>query len=441
MLSVCVIDDDKSQREVLKDFLTDLGCEVRTYSRGESCLEAIKKRNTDVVITDYKMPGLSGIETLEKIKQINPQIQVIVVTAYGTIENAVKAMQLGAWDYISKPIEMDELEIKLNRIKEHKTLLKENEILKEKMELLTPETDIIYRSKKMEEIINLIGRISNRKSSVLVQGETGTGKELIARTIHDLSDRKDENFVAVNCAAIPENLFESELFGHEKGAFTGADSQRKGRFEIANKGTLFLDEVGEIPLNIQVKMLRVLQEKEFQRLGSSETISTDVRIVAATNQDLKTMVDEDRFRADLYFRLNVIPIQIPPLSERKDDIPVLVDHFIEKHSHGEHDVEGISTEALDLLLKYEFPGNIRELENIIERAVSLVRGSTITSEYLFLDSDEEIGGQDLNEKVANYEKSLIKKALDENDNNQTRAAQELGVSVTTLNYKVKKYFD
>ncbi|HMA62703.1 MAG TPA: sigma-54 dependent transcriptional regulator, partial [bacterium] len=378
MLSVCVIDDDKSQREVLKDFLTDLGCEVRTYNRGDACLEAIKKRNTDVVITDYKMPGLSGIETLEKIKQINPQIQVIVVTAYGTIENAVKAMQLGAWDYISKPIEMDELEIKLNRIKEHKTLLKENELLKEKMELLTPETEIIYRSKKMDEIINLIGRISNRRSSVLIQGETGTGKELIARTIHDLSDRKDENFVAVNCAAIPENLFESELFGHEKGAFTGADSQRKGRFEIANKGTLFLDEVGEIPLNIQVKMLRVLQEKEFQRLGSSETISTDVRIVAATNQDLKTMVDEEKFRADFYFRLNVIPIQIPPLRERKEDVPVLVDHFIEKHSHGDQDVKAISTEALDLLLKYEFPGNIRELENIIERAVSLVRGSTIT---------------------------------------------------------------
>ncbi|MCF7885611.1 MAG: sigma-54 dependent transcriptional regulator [Candidatus Marinimicrobia bacterium] len=439
MLSVFVIDDDKSQREALEAFLKDIGCEARTFQNGQECIQAIQNTNVDVVITDYRMPGLSGIETLQKIKNINPMIQVIVVTAYGTIEKAVKAMKLGAWDYISKPIEMDELEIKLERIREHLTLVKENEMLKEKMELLEPDTEIIYRSREMEEIINLLGRISNRKSSVLIQGETGTGKELIARTIHDLSDRKDESFVAVNCAAIPENLFESELFGYEKGAFTGADSQRKGRFEIANNGTLFLDEVGEIPLNIQVKLLRVLQEKEFQRLGSSETHSTDVRIIAATNQDLKKLVDKGDFRADLYYRLNVIPIDVPPLQERKEDIPVLVDHFIEKHTEGDG-VKGISSEALDLLLKYEFPGNIRELENIIERTVSLARGDKITSDLLFLDSEKDTKSRDLNTKVANYEKSLIKKALSDNDNNQTRAARDLGVSVTTLNYKVKKYF-
>ena len=441
MLSVCVIDDDKSQREALKDFLRDIGCSVRTFASGKGCIESIKENNTDVVITDYRMPGLSGIETLERIKEINPEIQVIIVTAYGTIENAVKAMKLGAWDYITKPIEMDELEVKLERIKEHQTLVKENELLKEKMELLEPDTDIIYRSKKMEKIINLIARISRRKSSVLVQGETGTGKELVARTIHNLSDRQDESFVAVNCAAIPENLFESELFGHEKGAFTGADSQRKGRFEIANKGTLFLDEVSEIPLNIQVKLLRALQEKEFQRVGSSETHSTDVRIISATNRDLKEMVEQGNFRADLYYRLNVIPIGIPPLRERREDIPVLVDHFIQKHSDDEKEVKGISSEALDLLLKYEFPGNIRELENIIERAASLARGNTLTSELLFLKSDDRNSGSGLQDKVANYEKSLIKKALDDNDNNQTKAAKDLGISITTLNYKVKKYFD
>lgn len=440
MLSVCVIDDDKSQREALKDFLRDIGCSVRTFANGKSCIESIKENNTDVVITDYRMPGLSGIETLERIKEINPEIQVIIVTAYGTIENAVKAMKLGAWDYITKPIEMDELEVKLERIKEHQTLVKENELLKEKMELLEPDTDIIYRSKKMEKIINLIARISRRKSSVLVEGETGTGKELVARTIHNLSDRQDGSFVAVNCAAIPENLFESELFGHEKGAFTGADSQRKGRFEIANKGTLFLDEVSEIPLNIQVKLLRVLQEKEFQRVGSSETHSTDVRIISATNRDLKEMVDQGNFRADLYYRLNVIPISIPPLRERREDIPVLVEHFIQKHSDDEKEVKGISSEALDLLLKYEFPGNIRELENIIERAVSLARDNTITSELLFLKSDDRNSGSGLQDKVANYEKSLIKKALEDNDNNQTKAAKDLGISITTLNYKVKKYF-
>jgi len=440
MLSVCLIDDDKSQREALKDFLRDIGCSVRTFASGKGCIESIKENNTDVVITDYRMPGLSGIETLERIKEINPEIQVIIVTAYGTIENAVKAMKLGAWDYITKPIEMDELEVKLERIKERQTLVKENELLKEKMELLEPDTDIIYRSKKMEKIINLIARISRRKSSVLVQGETGTGKELVARTIHNLSDRQDESFVAVNCAAIPENLFESELFGHEKGAFTGADSQRKGRFEIANKGTLFLDEVSEIPLNIQVKLLRVLQEKEFQRVGSSETHSTDVRIISATNRDLKEMVDQGNFRADLYYRLNVIPISIPPLRERREDIPVLVEHFIQKHSDDEKEVKGISSEALDLLLKYEFPGNIRELENIIERAVSLARDNTITSELLFLKSDDRNSGSGLQDKVANYEKSLIKKALEDNDNNQTKAAKDLGISITTLNYKVKKYF-
>ena len=255
MLSVFVIDDDKSQREALQAFLTDIGCDVRTFANGQKCITEIRQTNVEVVITDYRMPGLSGIETLQEIKQINPNIQVIVVTAYGTIENAVKAMKLGAWDYISKPIEMDELELKLERIKEHLTLVKENELLKEKMELLEPDTEIIYRSREMEEIINLIGRISTRNSSVLIQGETGTGKELVARTIHNLSKRQDQPFVAVNCAAIPENLFESELFGHEKGAFTGADSQRKGRFEIANHGSLFLDEFGEIPLTIQVKLL------------------------------------------------------------------------------------------------------------------------------------------------------------------------------------------
>lgn len=440
MLSIFVIDDDKSQREVLQGFLTDIGCKVETFENGRDCLERIQEAKVDVVITDYRMPGLSGIETLKKIKEVNPKIEVIVVTAYGTIENAVKAMKLGARDYITKPIEMEELEIKLNRIEEHLNLVKENEILREKMELLQPDTELIYRSKEMEKIINLIARISTRNSSVLIQGETGTGKELVARTIHNLSYRKDGSFVAVNCAAIPENLFESELFGHEKGAFTGADSQRKGRFEIANNGTLFLDEVGEIPLNIQVKLLRAIQEKEFQRLGSSDTISTDVRIIAATNQNLKELVDKGEFRADLYYRLNVIPINIPALRDRKDDIPVLVEHFIKKYGD-DNGVNGISAEALDILMKYDFPGNIRELENIIERAVSLARGDNITSNILFLDTEQDQGGKDLSSRVANYEKSLIKKALDDNDNNQTKAAKDLGISVTTLNYKVKKYFD
>jgi len=440
-LSVFVIDDEESQRNILEDFLTDLGCEVQTFAEGKKCIETLQDEYADVVITDYKMPGMNGIEALQKVKDINPKVQVIIVTAYGTIENAVKAMQEGAWDYITKPIEMDELEIKLDRIQEHNTLLEENERLKNEVDALSLDTDIIYRSSEMEEIINLVGRISKRESSVLIQGETGTGKELVAKTIHNLSNREDGPFVPVNCAAIPENLFESELFGYEKGAFTGADSRKKGRFELANNGTLFLDEVGEIPENFQVKLLRVLQEREFQRLGGSKTIKADVRILSATNRPLKQLVEEDEFRSDLYFRLNVIPIDIPPLRDRKEDIPVLVDHFIDKYTEkNNRRIEGISSGALDILMKYDFPGNVRELENIIERAVSLSRESLITPDSLLIGGKTENPGKNLKEKVANYEKNLIRKALEENNNVQTDAAEDLGISVTTLNYKVKKYF-
>lgn len=442
-LTILLIDDDASHRKILSGFLEKLGCQVNSYQSGEEGIEGLKNRYADVVISDFRMPGMNGLEVLKHVKEINSEIQVMILTAYGTIEDAVEAMKNGAWDYLSKPVDLDELEYKLKKISEHKILKKENEILHFQQPDKYIVSDIVYKSKLMEKVLNLVARVSNSQSAILILGESGTGKEMIAKAIHQTSARKDGPFVVTNCAAIPETLFESELFGREKGAYTGAHESFKGRFEIADGGTLFLDEVADIPYNIQVKLLRFIQEKEFQRLGSTQIIKADVRIISATNVDIENLVKEGKFRSDLFFRLNVIPIQVPPLRDRREDIPLLVNHFIEKHAKiNKRNIEEISSEGLDLLMRYDFPGNVRELENIIERAVILARGSVITRDDLPLGNSLNFGAslsESLPDQVESLEKRLILKALQQADGIQARAAELLGITDRMLRYKIRKY--
>ena len=442
-LSVIVIDDDKSQREVLSGFIQDLGCKVQACDSGTSCIEYINNNYVDLVITDFRMPELNGLQVLKKVKEINKDIAVIMITAYGSIEDSVNVMKAGAWDYFTKPVELEELQAKLEQLENHKTIVEENQVLKEQLKESVSTPQIIFKSHEMEDALNMVARVSNSEAAILILGESGTGKELITKTIHDASERRDKPFVAVNCAAIPENLFESELFGHEKGSFTGAHEQRKGKIEIAQGGTLFLDEVGDIPLSFQVKLLRVLQEKTFQRVGSNRDLHADIRIISATNKNLEKSIEEATFRADLFFRLNVIPITLPALRERKDDIKPLVDHFIQKHSKiNNRDISSISTEGYDLLMRYDYPGNVRELENIIERAVILARSNIISVNELPIKQNkltENVYKGTLPQQVEQFEKNLIKKALRENNNIQTAAAKKLGISEATLRYKINKY--
>ncbi|MFH1212615.1 MAG: sigma-54 dependent transcriptional regulator [Candidatus Neomarinimicrobiota bacterium] len=442
-LSIAIIDDDATQRELLRGFFKKLGCTVFACDSGENCLAVIEKQYLDVVLTDFRMPGMSGLDILKKVKAINPEIQVIIITAFGTVEDAVTAMRQGAWDYLSKPIDLDELELKIRKISEHNALVRENQILKTQIAAAGLQTDIIYKSPSLAAVLNLVARVSNSLAAVLIQGESGTGKELIARAIHQASPRKAMPFVAINCAAIPETLFESEIFGHEKGAFTGAIERARGRLEAAEGGTLFLDEVADIPLNFQVKLLRVLQDKEYQRLGSNQTLRADVRVVSATNKNIQQMVEEEKFRPDLFFRLNVIPIQIPPLRERRVDIALLVQHFISKHARlNNRLIEGVSAEGMNLLMRYDYPGNVRELENIIERAVILARQEIITVADLPLQSAAQSTvslNRSLNDQAEELEQKLIKLALQQTGNVRTRAAELLGLSERVLRYKIDKY--
>jgi two-component system NtrC family response regulator len=442
-LNVAVIDDDATQRELLSGFFRKLGCTVYACASGENCLATIEKQYLDVVLTDLRMPGMSGLEVLSKVKALNPEIQVIIMTAFGTIEDAVTAMRQGAWDYLSKPVDLDELELKLRKIAEHNALVRENQLLKSRIAEAELPTEIIFKSTAMAEVLNIVARVSDSQAAVLIHGESGTGKELIARAIHQASARRNKPFVAINCAAIPETLFESEIFGYEKGAFTGATERNRGRLEVAEGGTLFLDEVADIPLNFQVKLLRVLQDKEYQRLGSAHTLRADVRIVSATNKNIQQLIDEGKFRADLFFRLNVIPLLIPPLRERREDIVPLVQHFIAKHARlNNRPIENVSAEGMNLLMRYDYPGNVRELENIIERAVILARETTLTTADLPLQPVAQSPvslSRSLNEQVEELERELIRKALQQTGNVQTRAAELLGLSERVLRYKIDKY--
>lgn len=446
--SILIIDDEKSQREILSGFLSKKGYKVYAAESGPQGLKIVKDEAIDIILSDFKMAEMTGIEILEQVSLINPEISFVIITAYGTVENAVKAMQLGAIDYISKPVNLDELEILLDRIVENKNLISENQLLRAQLQEKNRISSIISQSSKMEEVINLASRSAKSRATILINGENGTGKEVVARAIHFISSRKDKPFIAINIPALSENLLESELFGHEKGSFTGADKMKKGRFELADGGTLFLDEIGDMSISTQIKILRVLQEHQFERVGGTESIEVDVRIISATNQDLEKKIKEGTFREDLYYRLNVVTIKIPSLRERKDDIPSLIEYFTELYckENGREKLE-ISKEAFDILMKYNYPGNVRELENIIERAVVLTRENLITLSDLPLHvrgfkeelSRPVLGKGTLPEQVEAVEKELIYDALKESGGNQTKAGKLLGITERNLRYKLKKY--
>jgi two-component system NtrC family response regulator len=385
------------------------------------------------------------VEVLKEVKKINHEIDVVIITAYGTIETAVEAIKVGAIDYITKPVELEELLILIDRVSERRGLIRENELLKQELgkQGVTAEK-IIYKSAQMVELINMASRVAASRASVLIQGESGTGKELLARLIHQLSPRANKPIVVVNCGALQENLLESELFGHEKGAYTGAGTRRIGRFEEADGGTLFLDEIGELSPAIQVKLLRFLQEREISRLGSNASISVDVRIISATNRDLEASVREGAFREDLFYRLKVVAISLPPLRERKEDLPALLDHFLEKFAkENGKNIRGMTSEARDLLLKYDYPGNVRELVNIMERAVVITRDDYVTVNDLPFKNDlfaEAQGNRGfLRDSLEDLEKRLITEAMIKAADNQTRASEILGMSERMLRYKLKKY--
>ncbi|MFA6542751.1 MAG: sigma-54 dependent transcriptional regulator [Bacteroidota bacterium] len=446
-LSILIIDDEESQRVILKGFLANKGYSVIEANSGTAGVGKAKKAFVDVVLTDFKMPDKNGLEVLREIRRINPEIAVVLMTAFGTIENAVEAMQAGAYSYLSKPIDLDELEMMLHRIAERQSLVTENKQLREQLVEKYSFTEIISHSKQMEEVLNVAVRVARSKASVLVRGESGTGKELIAKAIHFSSERREKPFVAVNSASLNEHLIESELFGHEKGSFTGAEKQRKGRFETANGGTLFLDEVGDLPLSTQVKLLRVLQEGTVERVGGTETLPVDVRVVAATHRNLEQMMKEGTFREDLFFRLNVVTIDIPPLRERKDDVIPLVDFFIAKYlKETKRKKLLLSKEALDTILKYEFPGNVRELENIVHRAVVLSRGEMISTGDLpstlkQLPSEHDpssVTGGSLSDQLESLEKKLLLDALQSSNGNQSKAAKFLGMTERNLRYRLQK---
>jgi len=447
-LNILIIDDEEAQLASLKSFLSRRNYEVFTAGAGEEGFEIAKENAIDIILTDFQMPGWSGLDVVRNVKKLNPGIDMVIMTAYGTVETAVVLMKEGAYDYLIKPINLDELEVTLNKIKERRLLISENAVLKNALEEKYKFDSIITRNMEMEKVVNIAGRVAQSKSTVLILGESGSGKELIAKSIHFASPRKNKPFVTINVASLSENLIESELFGHEKGAYTGAVNKRIGKFEEADGGTLFIDEVGDIPLSAQVKLLRAIQFGEIQRLGSGQNIQTDVRIIAATHKNLEKMIEDGSFRQDLYYRLNVVPVFLPPLRSRKEDIPLLADTFIKKYkSAGSTNVSGISKEALDMLVKYSFPGNVRELENIIERASVLCRGDVITREDIpdltlekrngdLYDPANLEGGYEF--KMQAYEKALIEEVLKRTGGNKSAAARLIGITERHLRSRLER---
>ncbi|MEJ2635089.1 MAG: sigma-54 dependent transcriptional regulator [Calditrichia bacterium] len=447
-MSILIIDDEEAQLKSLESFLKRRGFQIYTANSGPEGHKLAQNNTIDLVLTDFRMPEWNGFAVLRKMKELNPEVDVVVITAYGSVEDAVEVMKAGAYDYLTKPIDLDELENLIQRVREKRLLIAENKLLKQNLQEKFKFESIISQSGEMEEVLNTAGRVAASKASVLIRGESGTGKELVARAIHYASPRCEKPFVIVNVAALSESLIESELFGHEKGSFTGASQQHTGRFEQAHEGTLFIDEVGDIPLPVQVKLLRAIQFGEIQRIGGTQPIKVNVRILAATHRDLEEMLKSGGFRDDLYYRLNVVTIQVPPLRKRKTDIPLLADYFIEKYAgENEKDVQGLTREALDQLMKYDFPGNVRELENIIERAVVLCRGDYIASEDLPVQLktipeksvlDPYNLEADYEEKMHTFEKEMVLKALELNAGNQSAAARTLGITERHLRSRLEK---
>jgi two-component system NtrC family response regulator len=442
--SILLIDDDDSLRRVMEFSLVEAGYTVRTAASGEDGLRLFEQEAGDAVVTDITMPGMSGMEVLARIREKDEQVPVVVITAYGTIESAVEAMKKGAFDYITKPFNRDELRMTLEKALTMRRLERENRELRAAVTDRYSFSGIIGTSKRLKDVLDLAGRVAPSDASVLITGESGTGKELLARGIHVNSTRSHGPFVAVNCASIPEGLIESELFGHVKGAFTGAVRDKAGKFELARGGTLFLDEIGDLRIDLQAKILRALQERQVDRVGGNHPLAVDVRVLAATNKDIERAVKEGAFREDLYYRLNVITLEMPPLRERRDDIPLLAHYFLKKFNSA---AVGIDPAALSALRAYGWPGNVRELENVIERASVLRRGDMVT----LADLPEKLGKekQGVEDIILNLpedgisledlEKSLIIKALEKHKNNQTRAAEYLGITRPTLIYRMEKF--
>jgi two-component system response regulator HydG len=457
LAKILIIEDNETMRDAMAAIIGKMGHEFDSAKNGNDGLQLLENSSYDLVVTDYKMEGMDGLEVLKQVKQKFPLTEVLIITAFGTIELAVEAMKLGAVDFITKPFSHEEFKLKieriLERIKEKKELARlsdENIYLRDELEEQFNYGEIIGKSKPMQEVYRTLEKVAPTDSSVLIYGESGTGKELIARAIHKLSPRKDKPFIRVNCGALVETLLESELFGHEKGAFTGAVKRKKGRFELAHQGSIFLDEIGDISANMQLKLLRVLQEKEFERVGSEETIHVDVRIMAATNKNLSELVQQDKFREDLYYRLHIIPIYLPPLRERKEDIPLLVNHFLKKlTSELNKPAKQITESVMERFISYHWPGNIRELENVLERAVVLCDREFIDIKDLpILNSaaSEKLPSDvldrfrlNLNDTLATIEKQLIERAMNETAGNKSQAAKLLGIQTSLLYYKLEKY--
>ena len=452
METVLVVDDEKNYPRILGAVLEEEGFEILTANSGAKALEILHNSDIDLVLTDMKMPEMDGIDLLEKIKARDPQLPVIMMTAHGTVDKAVEAMEKGAYSYLLKPFDNDRLIIYVNKAIAVYRLIKENRNLRSAITTRYSFGNIIGKSKSMLDIFETIGKVAPASATVLIEGESGTGKELVAKSIHFNSPRSAMPFVAVNCSALAESLLESELFGHEKGAFTGAATMKKGRFERADGGTLFLDEIGELSADLQVKLLRVLQEKVVERVGGTKPIAVDIRVIAATNKNLKNEMHTGRFREDLYYRLDVVHIALPPLQQRQGDIRLLVDHFIKKYASERktgQPVVGIDADAERLLYEYSWPGNVRELENVIERVMILGAGSTIAVSDLpksirsSVHSDLYIGDipadAKLYDTLAMVEKALIERALKVSGNVQSHAAELLGIGKSGLNQKIKKY--
>ena len=440
-VKILIVDDEVNLLQSLSDVLKRKGYSVATARNGLEALEKLKERYFNMAIVDFKMPKMGGMELLEVMKERYPQTPVVILTGYGTIKSAVNTTKKGAYNYLIKPFSPDEILLIANKIMEEENLREENRFLRQELE---KKGEIITQNQKMYRLKELIEQVARTEATVLITGETGTGKELIAQAIYQKSSRKRNLFVKVNCAALAEGVLESELFGHERGAFTDAYIQKKGRFELADRGTLFLDEIGDIPLATQAKLLRVLQEGEFERVGAEETMKVDVRIIAATNQNLPRAIEEKRFREDLFYRLNVVSLELPPLRERKEDIPLLAQYFLRKHRALNKQVEGISKEALAHLISYSWPGNIRELGNTLERAVILAKKPLIEKDGLSLPSGDiasldkvsfSLGSKSLRE----MERNLLAIVLKENNWNLSKAAQILEISRTTLYSKIKKH--
>ena len=448
--TIMVVDDDPGHRTTLQTIIRSWGYAVEVTDDGSRAVEKVKERPFDVILMDVRMTVMSGIEALRLIQYYNPAIPILIMTAYSSIESAVEALKAGAYDYLTKPLDFEVLKLSIERAREHVGLKTENKALKEKLRSEFDLKNIIGKSRPMKEMIDMVAMVAPSEATVLITGESGTGKELIASSIHFNSNRRDHSLVIVNCAALAETLLESELFGHEKGAFTGADRRREGRFVQASKGTIFLDEIGEMSPMMQAKLLRAIQEREIQRVGSNDTIKVDVRILAATNRNLEDDVAKGKFREDLYYRLNVVTVNVPPLRDRQDDIPLLAQHFLEKYSEkNRKQVKGFSPLAMDMLIKYNWPGNVRELENAVERAVILLTGDNITEKDLplnitqsYSEESDWVITQPVNTEtrpLEEIEKEAILAALEASGGNKSETARKLGINRKTLHKKLKNY--